>query len=431
MPGNCAAPNDGTAIGEAAMTDTPRHAPGWAAAGLRDHERQIDMVALRAYRLARLQAELTRRDCVALLLDPINIRYATGSRNMSVWTSHTPARYALVPAAGQAILWDFHNCEHLSAGLETIAEVRPARGFYFFGAGNRVSEKATAWADEIADAVARHGGGNRRVAIDRLDPPGVHALEAHGIHILDGQEPCEIARSVKSEIEIACMVQAIAVCEAGMARMHEGLRPGLSENELWALLHETNIRLGGEWIETRLLASGERTNPWFQECGDRLIRAGDLVGFDTDLIGPFGYCADISRTYFCGPGRPSGEQRRLYGLALEQIHHNIDALMKPGLSFREASERAWRIPDAFVKNRYSCVAHGVGLCDEWPRITHLVDRERSAYDGELAPGMTMCVESYIGEEGGREGVKLEQQVLITEQGAKLLSTFPFEEQLMP
>jgi Xaa-Pro aminopeptidase len=407
-----------------------RLAPSWAGAGLRDHERQIEMVRLRAYRMGRLQAELRKRDYgAALLLDPMNIRYATGSRNMSVWTSHTPARYCFVPAEGKAILWDFHNCEHLAAGLETIEEVRPARGFYFFGSGSRVEEKARSWADEIADLVAKRCGGNRRIAIDRLDPPGTHALEARGIEILDGQEPCEIARSVKSEDEIACMVQAIAVCEAGMARMREALRPGITENELWALLHETNIRLGGEWIETRILSSGERTNPWFQECGDRLIRPGDLVSFDTDLIGPFGYCADISRSYFCGPGRPSAEQKRLYGLALEQIHFNIDKLMKPGMNLREASGLAWRIPNAYVKNRYSCVAHGVGLCDEWPKITHIQDRERSAYDGELAPGMVMCVESYMGEEGGREGVKLEQQVLITDKGCKLLSTFPFEEAL--
>ena len=414
------------------MTDMheARHAPSWASTGVKDHERSIDTARMRTYRKRRLQAELRKRDyAAALLLDPMNIRYATGSRNMSVWTSHTPARYCLLPAEGSAILWDFHNCEHLSAGLETIGETRPARGFYFFGAGSRVLEKADAWAAEIVDAVAKHGGGNKRIAVDRLDPPGTHALERHGILIFDGQEPCEVARSVKSDDEIACMVQAIAVCESGMARMREALRPGITENELWAGLHETNIRLGGEWIETRLLASGERTNPWFQECGDRLIRRGDLVSFDTDLIGPFGYCADISRTYFCGPGKPSAEQRRLYGLAMDQIHHNVDKLMKPGLSFRDAAEHAWRIPNAFVKNRYSCVAHGVGLCDEWPKITHIQDRERSAYDGELQPGMTICVESYIGEEGGHEGVKLEQQALITEQGYRLLSTFPFEEQL--
>ena len=199
-----------------------RLAPSWASAGVKDNERQIDVARLRAYRLGRFQAELKKMDCpAALLSDPMNIRYATGSRNMSVWTSHTsPARYCLVPAQGQAILWDFHNCEHLSAGLETIKETRPARSIYFFGAGSRLDEKAKTWAAEVADVFETISKSNKRLAVDKLDPPGTHALEALGLEILDGQGPCELARAIKSEDEIACMVQSLAVCEAGMARMH-------------------------------------------------------------------------------------------------------------------------------------------------------------------------------------------------------------------
>ena len=153
------------------------------------------------------------------------------------------------------------------------------------------------------------------------------------------------------------------------------------------------------------------------------------MGFDTDLIGPFGYCADISRTYFCGPGRPTGEQKKLYGLALEQIHFNMD-LIKPGLSFAEVTEKSWRIPSAYVGNRYSNVMHGIGLADEWPKVMHREDIA-GGYDGVIEPGMTLCVESYMGEEGGAEGVKLEQQVLVTESGCALLTTFPFDEALTP
>jgi len=121
-------------------SDDARYAPAWASGAVKDNERQIDVVRLRAYRLTRLQAELVHHDyAAALLLDPINIRYATGSRNMSLWTAHTPARYCFVPACGKAILWDFHNCEHLSDGLETIAEVRPARAWYYFAGGPRVA----------------------------------------------------------------------------------------------------------------------------------------------------------------------------------------------------------------------------------------------------------------------------------------------------
>ena len=119
------------------------------------------------------------------------------------------------------------------------------------------------------------------------------------------------------------------VCDVAVARIREALRPGITENQLWAVLHETNIAHGGEWIECRLLASGPRTNPWFQECGDRLIEAGDLVGFDTDMIGPNGYLADISRTLVCPDRSPTAEQRTLYALAQEQILTNIE-LLRPG-----------------------------------------------------------------------------------------------------
>jgi Xaa-Pro aminopeptidase len=203
----------------------------------------------------------------------------------------------------------------------------------------------------------------------------------------------------------------------------------MTENELWALLHETNIAMGGEWIETRLLASGQRTNPWFHECGDKVIRAGELVAFDTDLIGPFGYCADISRTYFCGPGRPSDEQKRIYGLARDQIETNI-ALLAPGMTFRELAEKGWRTPGEFIAQRYSALAHGVGMCDEWPAVSFTEDwDELGAYDGVFEPGMTICIESYLGAEGGADGIKLEEQVLVTESGAQRLSTFPYEDDI--
>ena len=153
----------------------------------------------------------------------------------------------------------------------------------------------------------------------------------------------ELARAIKSADEIRAMRCALATCEAAMAAMQAALRPGISEQELWARLHAENVRRGGEWIETRLLSSGLRTNPWFQECSSRVIEAGDLVAFDTDLIGPYGYCADISRTWLCGDRPASAAQRDLYRLAQEQIAHNL-ALVRPGLGLREFSEQ--RLPAA-------------------------------------------------------------------------------------
>jgi Xaa-Pro aminopeptidase len=395
----------------------------WRARGLE----LPDLAALRTSRLARLRAQLAARDYAGIVVgDPINLRYATDSANMQVWCLHNPVRYAFVATEGPVILFDFHGCAHLSDHLALVDEVRPARAWYYFNSGARVAEHARLWAAEIAALVRAHGGGNRRLALDKADRDGVAALEVEGVVLHDGQEVMEQARALKSENEINAMRCAIATCEAAMAAMKAELRPGISEQELWAHLHAENVRRGGEWIETRLLSSGPRTNPWFQECGSRVIEAGDLVGFDTDLIGPYGYCADISRTWLCGDGRAIAAQTDLYRLAREQIAHNLD-LVRPGLALREFSEQAFRLPERYRANRYSVVAHGVGLCDEYPAVYYPEDAAQSGYDGVLEANMTICLESYVGAAGGGEGVKLEQQLLITATSAEVLSHYPFED----
>jgi Xaa-Pro aminopeptidase len=147
------------------------------------------------------------------------------------------------------------------------------------------------------------------------------------------------------------------------------------------------------------------------------------------VVGCHGYYADFSRTFHSGPAAPTPAQRELYRTAFEQVAFNID-IVRPGLSFRDYAERAWEIPEKYFANRYYLSAHGVGMTGEYPYLYHRADFDDAGYDGELEPGMTICVESYIGEEGGGEGVKLEQQILITETGTELLSHFPFEETLL-
>jgi Xaa-Pro dipeptidase len=389
-----------------------------------------DVPTMRAWRLARVREQLAARDYAGILVaDPINTRYATDSTNMQVWCLHNPVRYAFIATTGPVVVFDFHGSAHLSSHLDLVDEVRPGRGWYFFNSGPRVAEHAMAWAAEIADLVRAHGGGNRRLAIDRSDREGVAALQALGVIVHDGQEVMELARAIKSADEIKAMRCALASTNAAMQAMQSQLVPGVTEQALWAHLHHENILRGGEWIETRLLASGPRTNPWFQECGSRAIEAGDLVAFDTDLIGPYGYCVDISRTWLCGERPASEAQRELYRVAREQITHNL-AQIKAGVSFREFSERAFALPERYRGNRYSTVVHGVGLCDEYPAIYYPEEVAETGYDGILEANMTICLESYVGEAGGSEGVKLEEQVLVTVTGAEVLSSYPFEDEVL-
>ena len=221
----------------------------------------------------------------------------------------------------------------------------------------------------------------------------------------------------------------MAGAEAAVAAVREAIKPGASENELFAILYHEVIRQGGEFIETRLLSSGQRTNPWFNEASGRRVRPGELVALDTDTIGCYGYFSDFSRTFRCGPGRPSAEQKMLYRMSLDQIQHNI-GIIKPGLTFREIADKAWQIPARFVDQRYTSVMHGVGMHGETPFIAHAMDFATYGREGVLKPGMVVSVESYIGEKDGREGVKLEEEVLVSEQGPVLLSVFPFEDELL-
>ncbi len=394
---------------------------------LTDVEAQLDMKKLRAYRLSRVRQELKRRGIAAcLLFDPINIRYATGRRDAPLFMMHVSSGYLFLPVEGPVVLFG-HSAEP-DIGLETIDEIRPQVELSHFLAGERTEVNIQRWSHEIADLAARHCGGGSTLAVDRCDLRAAAALRHRGLKLTDAQEALERARAIKSPEEVACMTYAIAVAEVGLARMREALRPGMTETELWSILHQTNIAMGGEWIEGRLLVSGDRINPWFHECSDRMIRAGELVAFDTDMIGPFGYCADISRTYFCKPGRPSAAQRDLYKMALEELHHNL-ALIRPGVSFAEIAAQAWTPPERIV-NRYVLSMHGIGLCDEYPCIYHLKDWEAKGLEGVIEENMTLCVESFIGPADSREGVKLEQQVQVTAAGTRLLSSFPFEDALL-
>jgi Xaa-Pro aminopeptidase len=381
---------------------------------------------VRAYRLARVREQLLKNNCPAILLyDPVNIRYATDTSNMQIWTGRNPSRYVMVFADGHVTAWEFHSCEHMWDGLNLDFELRSAISWTFFSAGREAERRADVWGAEIVDVLRKRAPNDLRLAVDRLDPAGAASLNKSRFTLLDGQAMMEMARTVKSSGELVLMNESLRACEKGIERMRRELRTGMSEQDLWASLHHENIRHGGEWIETRLLASGDRTNPWMHECSSRVMRDGELLAFDTDMVGPNGYCSDISRTWTVGHTRPTDEQRRLYESAYSQVHFNMD-LLRPGMTFREFSEKAWKIPEIYLKNRYSCVAHGIGMVDEYPNIAHQVNWESGGYDGQFEVGMTLCIESYIGAEGGNQGVKLEQQVVLTESGCVPLASCSFE-----
>ena len=382
----------------------------------------INFDDLRSYRLDRVKKELEKQNLEAcILFDPVNVRYALDTTNMSVYNLHNLTRYCFIPVNGPVILYEYFNCEEHASHLNLIDEIRIAKTWDYFSHGDQAEKQLKKWINEVKDLSKYFK--SKKIAIDVLNGPAVTALNKEGIEVVDAKSILEQARVIKSPEELKCIKVALKVAEIGVSKMRNELKAGMSEDELWSILHKTNIENGGDWIEGRLLSSGQRTNPWMQESSHKVIQSGEMVSFDTDMIGPYGYLADFSRAFVEG-NEFSDYQKKLYLMAVEQINHNSE-LIKPGLSFKEFVSKCWKLPEPYYGTRYPAIVHGTGLCDEWPFIKW--DTDGGQQSGQFEKDMTISVESYIGEVGGKEGLKLEQQYYVGENGLELLSHHPLED----
>jgi Xaa-Pro dipeptidase len=403
----------------------------WAAAGLRPP----NLEAMREHRWRRLTQALVDRDYGGLLLfDPLNIRYATDTTNMQLWNSHNPFRAVLLCADGHMVIWEYKQAPFLVTFNPLVRELRSGASFFYNVCGDRTAQDAAGFAEQVDEVMRAHAGKNRRLAVDKIMVSGLKALERKGFQVMEGEEVTERTRAIKGPDEILAMRCAHHACEAAIAEMEAFARAevpkgGVSEDDIWAELHKGNIRRGGEWIETRLLASGPRTNPWFQECGPRIVQDNEIVAFDTDLIGSYGICVDISRTWWIGDARPSNAMISAMNHALDHIRDH-QARLRPGVTIRELTFGGHTLEDQYWKQKYSCKMHGVGLCDEWPFVPYPDAWVDGAFEVALEPGMVLCTEALVSPEGGDFSIKLEDQVLITETGCENLTKYPFDPRLL-
>lgn len=380
----------------------------------------VDFDRLYAWRTSRLREQMRLNDIAALvLINPVSLRYAVDYACYALFQSRIPSTYVIMSQEGPTDIYGAY------ADMPMIDRSFPRRGISYFDAGDKLEHEAKLLAEDLVTYLKEIGTDNRRVAIEVVNPSVTRACLDRGLEVVDGMPIAEMARVIKSDDEIECIRWAVAVAELGIAKVKEAIEPGVRENQLWGLMNYTNLANNGEWHDGRMLASGPRINPWLQEASDRKVESGDLVGFDTDMVGPLGYFCDISRTMHCGPDKPTKRQKEVYQLAYAEIQHNMK-LIRPGITFRELQAQSFPIPEAYHHNAYPCIIHGVGMCDEYPRINPM-HRGETTYDGTLQAGMVVTVESYMGVVGETGvGVKLEEQVLITDDGCEMLSSYPME-----
>lgn len=380
---------------------------------------RVDGRRLREGRLARLQEAMRANDVEAcLLFNPANVRYATGATTMTVYCLGSFVRCALVPAEGRPMLCEHPNSIHLFGDIE--ADVRPFHAWEFY---DDPDAEAVIWAKETADAIRELGVTGDRVAIDKIAPVASRALEREGFEITESGNVTMDARAVKTLEEIELFRVNGRLTMDMLSAFEAALEPGVREWDLVAVSTDVLIRGGGEYLITRGVASGPNTNPWRQEATDRMIEAGDLVYIDTDMNGVEGYFYCVSRTLVCGDTDPTPEQRDTYRVARDWVLQ-MRELIRPGLGFRELAERAPKLPERFAAQRYETLMHSCGLEDEGPSVSY-PDVGQPNPDRSIEPGMVVVAEAYFGEVGAPFGIKLGDELLITDDGAELLAPYPF------
>ncbi|MGW1795187.1 M24 family metallopeptidase [Streptomyces sp. NPDC001984] len=407
------------------MTTTPLlAAPGHTAV---DFETRVDFDRLRAYRLSRARAALDASELGAVLLfDVNNIRYVTGTM-IGEWSRDKMTRYALLTRDHEPMVWDFGSAarhhqlyapwlrpENSRAGMLGLrGAVAPEVG---------LMHRAVA---ELKGILADHGVADAPVGIDIVEPPFLFEMQRTGLTVVDAQQVMLDARAVKNPDEIMLLSQSAAMVDGAYQQISEALKPGVRENDIVALANKYLYEQGSDDVEAINAVSGERCNPHPHNFTDRLIRPGDTCFFD--IIQSYqGYRTCYYRTLNVGSSTPA--QRDAYTRAREWIDAAIE-LVRPGQT-TDVIAKAWpKATDFGFATEMDCFGlqfgHGLGLgLHERPIISRLNSLEHPA---EIEEGMVFALETYCPAVDGYSAARIEEEVVVTADGARVLTLFPAQE----
>ncbi len=392
-----------------------------------DFEERVNFQRLHKYRLARSRKALADSGLGALLcFDNNNIRYLT-STTIGEWARDKVCRYALLTGPGDPHLWDFGSAAahhrlhspampsgHYHAGMLGLrGTVPPDTGFM---------RKAALEIKSLLDAA---GVGKMPVGVDICEPPMLFALQAEGIHVVDGQQTMLDAREIKSWDEITLLNMAAAMVDGVYQTIYEKLKPGVRESEIVALANQILYEMGSDDVEAINAVSGERCSPHPHNFTDRLIRPGDQAFFDI-IQAYMGYRTCYYRTFNVGKATPS--QRDAYKKAREWMDVALD-LIKPGVGTDRIASLWPEAKDFGFANEMEAFAlqfgHGLGVgLHERPIISRLVSLD---YPIEIKEGMVFAVETYCPATDGQSAARIEEEVVVTDKGAKVITLFPAQE----
>jgi len=399
-------------------------APGHMAV---DFEQRVDFDRLRRYRLTRALAALESSECGALLLfDFYNIRYTT-----QTWIGGAlgdkMTRYALLTRSGEPSLWDFGSAARhhrlYSPWLDPAnchAGMLGLRGAIAPSAGLMRSAVR-----EIKQLLTDAGVADAPVGVDIVEPAFLFEMQRQGLTVVDAQQLMLDARVIKSSDEIMLLTQAAAMVDGVYQDIVEALKPGIRENEIVALANKRLYEMGSDQVEAINAVSGERCNPHPHNFSDRLIRPGDQAFFD--IIHSFnGYRTCYYRTFSVGSATPS--QRDAYTRAREWMDAAISVVKEGVGTDRVASVWPAATEFGFASEMDAFglqFGHGLGLgLHERPIISRLNSMTEPV---ELRVGMVFALETYCPASDGFSAARIEEEVVVTEDGPRILTLFPAQD----
>jgi Xaa-Pro dipeptidase len=392
-----------------------------------DFEERVDFDRLRAWRLGRARAALEASDLGALLLfDMNNIRYVT-STTIGEWARDKIARFALLTRTGEPHLWDFGSAarknrihapwledDHIRGGMTGLRGAVPPKVGLFDGLAN-----------EVAAILREEGVADMPLGVDLVELPMMFALQACDLTVRDGQQVMLDAREIKSQDEIVLLSTSAALVDAVYQMISEALKPGIRENEVVALATKMLYDLGSDDVEGINAISGERCSPHPHVFSDRLIRPGDQAYFDI-IQSYIGYRTCYYRTF--AVGRATQNQKDAYARAREWMDAAIEAV-RPGVTTDQIAKLWPRAQEFGFDSEMECFGlqfgHGVGLAlHERPVISRLNSID---HPSEIKEGMVFALETYCPAVDGLSAARIEEEIVVTSDGCKVITLFPAEE----
>jgi Xaa-Pro dipeptidase len=403
-----------------------RHLPVLGTMGV-DFEERVNYQRLHQYRIARVRKALEESEIGALLVfDADNIRYITSTK-IGEWARDKLLRWVLLTRGGEPILWDFGSAavhhqlycpwlepKNMKAGLIGLrGTVSPSFG--------RMEHHAK----EIAVLLKEAGVQNMPIGVDIVEPPMMFELQKQGLKIVDGQQIMLDAREIKNVDEIALLNRAAAMVDGAYDLINEKLRPGVRENDIVAEVNKFLYTHGSDDVEAVNAISGERCNPHPHNFTDRMLRPGDQAFFDI-LHSFMGYRTCYYRTF--NVGRATPVQHDAYKKAREWLDNAI-ALIRPGASTADICQAFPKAADFGFPDEVSAFglqfAHGLGLSIyERPIMSRVVSLQHPT---EVKEGMAFAIETYCPATDGYSAARIEEEVVVTDKGCRLISLFPAEE----